>query len=57
MIAVAASCSYITPLEPSCLMVYGPGQYKFADFVKVGTPLTLLIFAIAMALVPRFWPL
>jgi di/tricarboxylate transporter len=57
MIAVAASCSYITPLEPSCLMVYGPGQYKFADFVKVGSLLTLLIFAIAMALVPRFWPL
>lgn len=57
MIAVAASCSYITPLEPSCLMVYGPGQYKFADFVKVGSPLTLIIFAIAMALVPRFWPL
>ena len=57
MVAVAASCSYITPLEPSCLMVYGPGQYKFADFVKVGSLLTLLIFAIAMALVPRFWPL
>ena len=57
MVAVAASCSYITPLEPSCLMVYGPGQYKFADFVKVGSLLTLLIFGIAMALVPRFWPL
>jgi di/tricarboxylate transporter len=57
MVAVAASCSYITPLEPSCLMVYGPGQYKFADFVKVGSLLTLLIFGIAMGLVPRFWPL
>ena len=31
MVAVAASCSYLTPLEPSCLMVYGPGGYKFSD--------------------------
>ena len=57
MIAVAASCSYLTPLEPSSLMVYGPGKYRFMDFVKVGFPLTFLIFAIAMVLVPRIWPL
>ena len=56
MIAVAASCSYLTPLEPSCLMVYGPGRYRFRDFLKVGAVLTLLIYAIAIALVPRFWP-
>ena len=37
MVAVAASCSYLTPLEPSCLMVYGPGKYRFADFFIVGT--------------------
>ena len=36
MVAVAASCSYLTPLEPSCLMVYGPGKYQFFDFFKVG---------------------
>ncbi len=57
MIAVAASCSYLTPLEPACLLVYGPGRYTFRDFVKVGAPLTLLIFAIAMLIVPRLWPL
>jgi di/tricarboxylate transporter len=57
MIAVAASCSYITPLEPACLMVYGPGRYKFLDFVKVGSLLTLLIFLIAIILVPIVWPL
>ncbi len=57
MIAVAASCSYLTPLEPACLMVYGPGRYRFRDFARVGVPLTLLIFAIAIVLVPRFWPL
>ncbi|HZJ14999.1 MAG TPA: SLC13 family permease, partial [Chthoniobacteraceae bacterium] len=56
MIAVAASCSYLTPLEPACLMVYGPGRYRFRDFARVGAPLTLLIFLIAIILVPRLWP-
>lgn len=56
MIAVAASCSYLTPLEPACLMVYGPGRYRFTDFVKVGTLLTAIVFVIAMVLVPVIWP-
>jgi di/tricarboxylate transporter len=56
MIAIAASCSYLTPLEPSCAMVYGPGGYRFRDFIRVGAPLTILIFAIALYLVPRLWP-
>jgi di/tricarboxylate transporter len=57
MVAVAASCSYLTPLEPSCLMVYGPGKYELSDFFKVGAPLTLLIYLIAIVLVPWTWPL
>ena len=56
MIAVAASCSYLTPLEPSCLMVYGPGRYRFVDFLKIGSILTVLIYVIAIVLVPRVWP-
>ena len=56
MVAVAASCSYLTPLEPSCLMVYGPGKYRFSDFARVGLPLTLLIYLIAIVLVPLLWP-
>jgi di/tricarboxylate transporter len=56
MVAVAASCSYLTPLEPSCLLVYGPGKYRFSDFFKVGLPLTVLIYAIAIVLVPWIWP-
>lgn len=57
MIAVAASCSYLTPLEPACLMVYGPGRYRFTDFIRVGGPLTIILFLIALFLVPHFWPL
>lgn len=57
IVAVAASCSFLTPLEPSCLMVYGPGAYRFRDFLFVGAPLTLIIMVIALLLVPMLWPL
>ncbi len=57
MVAIAASCSYLTPLEPSCLMVYGPGRYRFADFVKIGSVLTVLIYIVSITLVPLVWPL
>ncbi|MEZ4730991.1 MAG: SLC13 family permease [Caldilineaceae bacterium] len=57
MIAIASSTSYLTPLEPSCLMVYGPGNYRFGDFLKVGSLLTLVVYGIALLLVPVFWPL
>jgi di/tricarboxylate transporter len=57
MIALGASCSYLTPLEPSCLIVYGPGEYRVTDFLKVGSLLTLLTYLIAITLVPLIWPL
>ncbi len=57
MIALAASTSYLTPLEPACLMVYGPGRYRFMDFVKVGGVLTLVIYLVAIVMVPWLWPL
>jgi di/tricarboxylate transporter len=56
-IAVAATCSYLTPLEPACLMVFGPGRYKFSDFFRVGAPLVVLLFVLAMVMIPRIWPL
>lgn len=57
MIAVAASTSYLTPLEPACLIVYGPGRYRFFDFVRVGALLTIMIYVLAILLVPMVWPL
>jgi len=56
-VTYAASCSFLTPLEPACVLVYTPGRYRFLDFVKVGSPLTAAVFAIVMLLVPIFWPL
>lgn len=57
MIAIAASTSYLTPLEPACLMVYGPGRYRFADFLRVGGLLTVLVYVVAIVLAPILWPL
>src|SRR6185503_17130107 len=43
---LAASCAFLTPLEPSAALVYGPGRYRFRDFLRVGTPLTLLLLVL-----------
>lgn len=56
-IMLAASVSFVTPLEPSCLLVYGPGKYRFMDFVKVGVGLTIILSIIVLILIPVFWPL
>ncbi len=56
-ITFAASFSFITPLEPACILVYTPGRYKFMDFVKIGTILTIVVFIVAILLVPVFWKL
>ncbi len=55
-VTFAASCSFLTPLEPSCVLVYGPGRYKFFDFARVGAILTLIVFLASMLLIPVFWP-
>lgn len=54
-VTYAASFSFITPLEPACILVYTPGRYKFMDFVKIGTILTIIVFITAIWLVPIMW--
>ena len=56
-VTYAASCSFLTPLEPACVLVYTPGRYRFLDFLRVGSILTIAVFAIVIWLVPRLWPL
>jgi di/tricarboxylate transporter len=56
-IMLSASFSVATPLEPACVLVYGPGKYRFADFVKPGLPLTLLLLVLLLLLLPDWWPL
>ncbi len=57
VVMLSASVAVATPFEPSCLLVYGPGKYRFRDFVIVGGGLTLICLAVVLVLVPVFWPL
>ncbi|MFD2531934.1 SLC13 family permease [Gracilimonas halophila] len=53
---VAASSSFSTPIGyQTNLMVYGPGGYRFTDFVRIGLPLNLIVAAIAVSLIPYIW--
>jgi di/tricarboxylate transporter len=56
-ITYAASCSFLTPLEPACVLIYTPGRYRFFDFVKVGSILTVAVLIVVVLLVPWRWPL
>ena len=56
-VSLSASASFMTPIShPANIMVMGPGGYKFSDYMKVGGPLTLVVFAIVLILVPLLWP-
>lgn len=55
-VMVGASCSFISPMGyQTNLMVYGPGRYKFTDFVKIGTPLSVVVGIITVILAPMVW--
>lgn len=56
-ITIAASCSFATPIGyQTNMLVYGPGGYKFKDYIKVGLPISILFFCIAMIIIPWHWP-
>ncbi|MBT1121164.1 SLC13 family permease [Stutzerimonas nitrititolerans] len=58
IVALAASAAFMTPISsPVNTLVLGPGQYRFADFVRVGVPFTLLVMLVSVLLVPWLFPL
>lgn len=56
-VAMAAVVAFLTPIgHHGNLLVYGPGRYRFGDFVKVGTPLTVVAAIVVVLLAPVLWP-
>lgn len=56
-VALGAACAFASPVTyQTHLLVYGPGGYRFADFVRVGLPLNLICATISIALIPLVWP-
>jgi di/tricarboxylate transporter len=57
-IALATSIAFITPFgHPVNILVMGPGGYQIRDYARVGLPLTIIIAAVVIFLLPTFWPL
>jgi di/tricarboxylate transporter len=56
-VCFGASACYATPIGyQTNLLVYGPGGYRFADYLKMGIPLNLMVLALGTVLIPIFWP-
>jgi len=56
-VMIGASCGFATPLGyQTNLMVYGPGGYRLGDFLKMGVPMNLLMWAVTCTLAPMIWP-
>lgn len=57
-VAMAAVTSFFTPIgHHGNLLIYGPGHYRFSDFLRVGIPLTLIIAIIVSVMAPMLWPI
>ena len=56
--AMAASASFTSPIShPANILIMGPGNYRFRDYIRAGVPLTLIVFVVVMLTLPVFWPL
>lgn len=56
-LVLSASASFMTPVGyQTNMMVYGPGGYRFGDFLRIGAPLNFLLWIVAVVLIPLFWP-
>jgi di/tricarboxylate transporter len=56
-VAVAGCCAFASPVTyQTHLIVYGPGGYRFTDFVRVGLPLNAVCAVIAIVMIPFIWP-
>ena len=55
-VCIGASCAFMLPMGyQTHMMVYGPGGYKFSDFVRIGLPMNIIAWAMASAIIPFIW--
>jgi di/tricarboxylate transporter len=58
VVALSASASFLSPVaHPANVLIMGPGGYRFADYLKVGIPLTVVTLIVTLLVLPIFWPL
>ncbi len=56
-VMIGASAGFLTPIGyQTNLMVYGPGGYRFTDYIRFGLPLSIIVGFAAVTLIPRVWP-
>jgi di/tricarboxylate transporter len=56
-VCYAASASFITPVGyQTNLMVFGPGGYRYSDYIRVGLPLGVILWIVSVAIIPMIWP-
>ncbi len=55
LVTLSASVSFISPLEPACLLVHDAGRYSFLDYARAGTPLTIICVVLLLIIVPWAW--
>ena len=57
VVAISASAAFLSPVAHSSnILVMGPGGYRFADYLRLGIPLTLVVLAVTLVVLPIFWP-
>jgi di/tricarboxylate transporter len=58
LLAMCASAAFAMPIGyQTSMMIYGPGGYRFKDFIRMGIVLDLILAILALWLIPHFWPL
>jgi di/tricarboxylate transporter len=57
-VAVGAACDFLTPIGHQCnTLVMAPGGYRFADYPRLGAPLSVIVLLIGPPVIALFWPL